>query len=699
MNDDDLDALRAEVDRHTGPARAQPLTALGQALAQQYWRIGSGTPAGAHRLDEAIRVFDEAYGYLEAGEFPRGMLASWLGWLLGIRHVAHGSPADDRERGIALLDEALGFPQLPPMLQMLGRVVLGQLLMSRVTRSMQSPDFMMRAMGSGLAVDDRASADRAVDCFREVVDAPVVSDDLVAMARTMLGLAETLQMMAGGLGGGLAGGVGGIDFGRMMQAMANLQNLQRQAASPSSGTGFDRLPNLFEFVADDLAALDPLKRPVTVVEGAVPASSSAAPASRGTQPRPAEPAGTFRNAFLALVPGGDHSGLQELLDRPAAGIDVDTVDRLVGLATSLVRTDDAVGTDHLLLAVALYLRSVVDPGGGWGQDTDVDELGDVRTNLLTAADAVAGEQADAVVVAYRLATLVDERRGTGLPTRVAERFSDVVKALRTVGADGLLYACGDRRLLLSGTAGSLAPAGTDLTGRILVAGDMPPPDGPTVSFIRSGAQLVDLAERTRRPVGDDAVFVANPRGDRRHASMDALLLRRTFYPGSTGLGDTGETTSGPGTPDEVRARLGASLLHLGCGVTVDGGLELAGSAVLEPSEITAGPSATAGGLAVLPSTDGAAELTDALLARRFVGVVRFRGAVPDDVVSIIHLLLHARLVDAGEEPAAAVAAVRRWLADPDRSAPEYLPSWLEDRARDHELADPAYREALVHHGV
>jgi hypothetical protein len=181
--------------------------------------------------------------------------------------------------------------------------------------------------------------------------------------------------------------------------------------------------------------------------------------------------------------------------------------------------------------------------------------------------------------------------------------------------------------------------------------------------------------------------------------MDALLLRRVFYPRSTGLGDTGENASGRGTPDEVCARLGASLLHLGCGVTADGGLELVDSSVLEPSEIMAGPPATAGGLAVLPPAEGAEALTDALLTSQCAGVVRFRGAVPDDVVSIIHLLLHSRLVDAGEQPAVAVAAVHGWLADPDRSAPDYLPSWLEARARDPELADPAYREALVHHGV
>jgi hypothetical protein len=102
---------------------------------------------------------------------------------------------------------------------------------------------------------------------------------------------------------------------------------------------------------------------------------------------------------------------------------------------------------------------------------------------------------------------------------------------------------------------------------------------------------------------------------------------------------------------------------------------------------------------VLPSADGVPALTEALLATRFAGVVRFRGAVPDDVLSIIHLLLHARLADAGEEPAVAVAAVRRWLADPDRSPSEYLPPWLAARASDPDLADPAYRDALVHHGL
>ena len=206
-----------------------------------------------------------------------------------------------------------------------------------------------------------------------------------------------------------------------------------------------------------------------------------------------------------------------------------------------------------------------------------------------------------------------------------------------------------------------------------------------------------LAARSQRPVAEAAVFLTNPRGDRKPATLDALQLRRAYCPLSVGLGETGESSTGPGTPDDVRSRLDASLLHLGCGITEDGGLELAGSAVLDAAEIAAGPPAAMGGLAVLPPTPtGAAALTDALLTARFAGVIGFRKSVPDDVSSVIYLQLHAELVDSGRTPAAAVAAVRRWLADPHRTPPEHLPPWLAATAADPGLADPA---VLVHHGV
>lgn len=157
MNDDDLDALRAEVDRNTGPARARPLMLLGHALAQRYGgparavappRRASMTPSvrSTRRTDISRRASSPAACWP-----PSSGGSSGSGTWRTARPPTTG-------RGVALLDEAVGFPQLPPMLQLVARVVLGQLLMSRVTRSMQSPDFMMRAMGSGLSAEEKASA-------------------------------------------------------------------------------------------------------------------------------------------------------------------------------------------------------------------------------------------------------------------------------------------------------------------------------------------------------------------------------------------------------------------------------------------------------------------------------------------------------------------------------------------------------------
>jgi hypothetical protein len=377
------------------------------------------------------------------------------------------------------------------------------------------------------------------------------------------------------------------------------------------------------------------------------------------------------------------------------------VDDLVALASSLADAPDRIGTDHLLLAAALYLRSVMDDGGGWGDEGGTDDVRAAGESLLAAAEAVAVEPADTVAVAFRLATLLDDRQpARGVRAELAKAFAPVCGALRTVDAGGLLYRTADQALLLSVETGVLAPAGPDLPARVLVVGDGPAPDGPVFSLVRSAAQVIELAGRTRRPLSEAAVFVANPRGDRQQASMDALILRRSFYPGSAGLGRTVENVDGVGTLDEVRARLDASLLHLACGMTADGGLELSGSDVLEPAQITDGPTVTTSGLAVLPpAAAGAEALTEALLASRFVSVIRFRDAVPDDVASIVHLVLHAELVDARRDPVDAVAAVRRWLADPHRTLPGYLPPWLETMASAPDLADPAYQDALIHHGI
>lgn len=691
MSDDGLDALREKVARHTGAARARPLVELGTALSERYWRAGPGTLAALPQLDEAIQVLDEAYDHLEPGEFMRGQVASQLGWLIGTRQTLHGGPDHDRDTGIRLLDEALSFSQLPQMLQSMSRLILGQLLLTRALHQLQSGDLLMRVMQPGLPGPDAADSDRAVELLRRVRADSATNPQLSSAAETMLAMAETVQAMAAGL----SGGPNGLALGPMMEAMGRFQKLQQQMAERPSGAGFGHMPNPFDFDGTRILLTDPLERPVVVVDGEVPA---AAPPPRPSTPSPdpspgtpSVPAAPLRKALLDKLPGP----LCTLLDDGAAPPDVGTVDELVALGCSLVEASDVVGTDHLMLAVALYLRSLVDDGGGWGDGGDDDVVAAGRS-LLAAAGAMAAEPADTVEVAYRLATLLDDRvPSQEYRTRLAEGFATVTAALRKVGADGLVYASSGRLLLLSATTGLLAHADR-LQEKVLVVGDGRVPDGPTVSHVVSGAQVIELAERRRRPLTESVVFVANPRGDRKQATLDALTLRRMFHRRSIGLGQTAENVDGAGTPDDVRARLDASLLHLGCGVSADGALELAGPAVLEPAEIAAGGPASAGGIAVLPPTAaGAAELTEALLASGFVGVIGFRAPVPDPIASLIYFLLHAQLVDEGRDPASAVTAVRRWMADPHRVVPADVPAWWV--ATDSELAE--HLGALVHHGL
>ena len=683
MTDEVLDALRANVTRHDAAARTRPLVELGQALADRYWRAGPGTPAGRPFLDEAIPVLDEAYGHFEPGDAMRGQVAGLLGWLLAVRHTAHGSPDRDRETGIFLLDEALTFTQLAPIQRAVAQLFLGQLLIGRVTSGMKDAGFAMAAMTPGPDPATSAGIDRAVECFRQVLDGPVASQEITSVARAMLTLAETLQTMMGGSGG--------MDLGRMMQAFSAVQNLQRQTPG-----GPGSVPSFLD--ADRIAAADPMERPVAVIDGPAEPEPVAAPARpRRTQPKPPPPAAALRAALAEKF--GGRPALGALLVDGATLPGIAAVDELVALGGSLAAAPDAVGADHLFFAVGLYLRGRV-AGGGWAGGDGADDVRAAGDALIAAADALRAEPADAVTTAFDLATRLDERLPSGqVRARLSDRFGEVTRALRTVGADALLYP-GLRLAASSGLFGYVDGTARPLS-RVLVVGDGPVPGDATVSYVRSAAQVLALGSRTRRAVTDAAVFVANPRLDRDRATIDALVLRRTFYPRSAGLGNTVENIDGAGTPDEVRVRLGASMLHLGCGVTAAGGLELAGSRVLAPDDIAATSLGTAGGGVALlpPSATGAPSLAEALLTAGYLSVIGFRDPVPDRLASLMYVLLHAELVDRAHDPASAVRSVRQWMADPDRKPPEYLPTECRVAASSPAMAEPANLDALTCHGL
>src|SRR6476646_2670799 len=117
-----------------------------------------------------------------------------------------------------------------------------------------------------------------------------------------------------------------------------------------------------------------------------------------------------------------------LLDASASVLDIDVVDDLVALGRLRVEAPGAVGTDNLLLGLALYLRSMIDGSGGW--DSGSDDVRRAGDSLLAAVDSLAEERAEVVAVAVRLATLLDERRPDRRTcARLSDGFTTVTRAL------------------------------------------------------------------------------------------------------------------------------------------------------------------------------------------------------------------------------------------------------------------------------
>lgn len=702
---DDIDRLREELARHSGLARMRPLMALGQALGGRYWRVGIGSAAGRPLLDEAIECLTEAHRYLPGGELLRGRAAAMLGTLVGQRHIVYFGSEDDQASGIALLDEALGFPQLPPMQLVLGRLILGHLSLLRSLRRIREPGLMLQVVLTGPTDQERSDLDRAVACLDRVIADPAAGPGVVRIARTMRDSADAVRGLMAGLGGGPSGLATALST-----VGTTVQKLNEMASVGASGSGYGFLPNPFDLGAGErIAQAAPADRPVFTFFGPTPTTGKT-PAPPPAPVAPA-PATVLREAFFERLAGGSgFDSVRAALGNPT--ITAGAVDDLAALAGQLVEAPGKVVADRLLLATALYLRARLDAqktGSGWESaddgPTDADMAADELSN---AGPALLSEPADATLLAHRLASLLDE---FGPPSpdagdRLDETLGPAAAALRDVGADALLYSSPDTSALLDAASGRLTSVepGDPPPSRLIVVGDPPtrPPATPTsvVSFVGSGRQLIQLAARARRPLTEGAVFVANPRRDRQPASIDAMVLRRTFHPRSQGLGETIEDIDGIGTAAEVSNRLDAALLHLGCGVTVDGGLELAGGDVLGPDAIAADPPSTRGGVAILTTVGaGTASLTEALLASRFRDVIAIAGELPDDVASVIFFLLHRALVDDELDPAHAVAHVHRWLADPDRIPPDDLPIWYSKAWLRPDLGTWSAGDVLIHHGA
>ncbi|GIE35177.1 hypothetical protein Ait01nite_082220 [Actinoplanes italicus] len=642
----------------------------GAELTSGYLRAGPGSTAGRPLLDEAITVLERAYGRIEPGETVRGQVAGQMGWLYGVRHLAHGGDPKDRTTAMHLLDESLLSPNPTPVLAAASKIILGQLLLAGATAAMSSPDAMMRMMRGGSQIDVSA-ADRAIILFREVADGPPISAETTSSARAMLTVAEALR--------GMLGGPGGMDLSKLGQALTAMQTLQQQMGGRGAGPVPPPMPDLSRLIPQQTAGPSPAyaERPepdvrfdpglVAVVAGPIPGD--------GPPPRPRP----------APIPAPSAAELRTHLESQ----DSLTVDDRVALAAAAAEAPGSQPTDHLALAAALIARHHADGAGGWtdGPDdlqTAADRLDRIAPDL---PDMTAEEVARALHIAAQLPG----------QAHLEQAFAEVATVMREAGIATLVYP----GAALDAATGRLEPVSADARWSGRIAAVTPVRGDAAISHVRSAAQLVALIRRGRRPITEKAVFVANPRGDRETATMDALRLRRAFHPQSTGLGRTVEQHHGDGTPDEVKACLNAGLLHLGCGITGTGALELVGHTTLTPAEI-AEPSTpdTPGGVAILPPDPAALTLlADALLNRGFSAVIGFAVPVPDRLASVIYWMLHTALVDDGASPAEAVAAVRAWLQDPHREPPELLSTEYRAVTETIDPAAPAYADALTCRGL
>jgi hypothetical protein len=161
-----------------------------------------------------------------------------------------------------------------------------------------------------------------------------------------------------------------------------------------------------------------MDRPVAVVDAPAPARP---PTASTPQPDPIvlDPTDARRTLHALIAPDGHLvAALAAVLGPDGNGLAVDAVDDMVALAVAVTAGSAFDATDHLVLAVALYLRGRLDaercarePGG------DFELSGDA---LVRASGALRSSHPLAVPVVNRLAALLDRVRPAGhLHSRVS----------------------------------------------------------------------------------------------------------------------------------------------------------------------------------------------------------------------------------------------------------------------------------------
>ncbi|XVV04479.1 hypothetical protein ACQPW3_03420 [Actinosynnema sp. CA-248983] len=390
--------LRAELGGLAGAARVEPLSRLGQALVQRFTQNGLAAPTALSDLNDAVAAFEEVLTHVGERDPLRANVVMLLGFALSARN-SYMKDGRDLDASIEHLGGALESAGIPPASAAGARMMLGQQYLTRAMSRMATGQSMIGMLTAAAGRTEIPDVDRAVECFRAVVDGPAISDDFRDMAQMSLEMAEAVRAILGG-------SPGGYDLGNMMAAMGKLQELQQRFGSGGKpGYGPFRFEDVFNFSNPGrLLNMDPLDHPVAVVEGTVEETGSraSAPVEPEPEPEPVDLRGVLRKRLGLAEPVWESAAGLLVADVPA----VDVVDEVVAIAGTVVdEDDDADVVDWFLVAVTLHLRHRLDPGG--------DDRRAGADALLTAARKAPADHPALPVVLRSLGAFLDADRPLG----------------------------------------------------------------------------------------------------------------------------------------------------------------------------------------------------------------------------------------------------------------------------------------------
>jgi hypothetical protein len=540
--------LQENLSRLCGPARIPVLLQLGQEFADRYWRTGPGAPAALGQLSAAIGATQEAYDLMAAEDPFRPQVGALLGYWLHIRYGAHGGPEADRHTAMAVLSEALEYLDLPPMLVAIALLALGQLHLSRAIEPV-TPAAARAGFLGGTSADSRTEAEEAIRHFRQLLDRPSTSPEITAVARTMLTVTEAVQPL-------LSGDLARFDISKIMEAMAALQQVQRDGLSFGI-SGLD-LPSL-RSLNPDFGAVKPIDRPGVTLHGDGGQPPAIPPRRPTDAPRtivdPGLPRQAARDQLAALTGLASEpvwEQVRALLAADPERMPAGALDSYLGAAATAVAAEEAgdpveAGLDRLLSAVGLGLRDRWD-GSGWA-DESVSGASRTAAELLVAAAArIPAAHPAATVVVEALGALLDGTRPlSGAVTEVAGSLgryaTEVVPATATVTAIGEL--CRTVITLAAGTDADPEPLAAAVAAM--------PAEHPWYPVLCTAVRQVRLAAAVR--AGRAVSVEAGPDG--LGALLDALL-----HDDAQALRAAVDAAAATTRPPRVAAVLGAGYLKL-----------------------------------------------------------------------------------------------------------------------------------------